>query len=171
MLKGPTLINFGRKSKPLSPTKGTCTKQHMQRLEEERLISHFIEIANIFHTLFIGVSAHISISPEHAFAINLSVYRISQKCNHLQFSFLHAEVGYAKRLLDSLNLIIKYHLGFSLFPLSYWLFHVLNLTINAWSLWKRSNVSVLFKKDSFTDKVNYRPVSVLHVSLECSKEF
>ena len=36
------------------------------------------------------------------------------------------------------------------------------ITIKAWpSLWKRSNVSSLYKKDSPTDKVNYRLVSVL----------
>ena len=36
------------------------------------------------------------------------------------------------------------------------------ITIHAWpSLWKRSNVSPLYKKDSPTDKANYRPVSVL----------
>ena len=45
-------------------------------------------------------------------------------------------------------------------PLTYLINHC--IAINAWpSLWKRSNVSTLYKKDSPTDKVNYRPVSVL----------
>ena len=62
---------------------------------------------------------------------------------------------------------IKYHkkvLTISSEALTVPLTNLINhcITINAWpSLWKHSNVSPVYKKDSPTDKVNYRPVSVL----------
>ena len=133
-----------------------------------------MEIANIFNKHFIdGVAAHIPILSEHTFANHLSVNKISERCNHLQFSFRHVEVGYVKKLIDSLNpeeatgpdKISPRVLTVSSEALAVQLTNLINhcITINAWpSLWKRSNVSPLYKKDSPTDKpVNHRPVSVL----------
>ena len=68
---------FWKKFKPLLPSKGT--RQHIQLLEEGRLISDNREIANIFNKHFIdGVAAHIPTLSEHAFANHLSVNKISQ---------------------------------------------------------------------------------------------
>ena len=81
-------------------------------------------------------------------------------------------MGYVKKLLDSLtpkkatgpDKISPRVLTISSEALAVPLTNLINhcITINAWpSLWKRSNVSPVYKKDSPTDKVNYRPVSVL----------
>ena len=164
---------FWKKFKPLLPSKST-QQQHIQLLEEGRLITDHMEIANVFNKHFIdGAAAHISIwSTENAFANHLSVNKISQRCNRLQFSFRHVEEGYIKKLIDSLNpkkatgpdKISPRGLTVSSEALTVLLTNLINhcITINAWpSLWKRSNVSLLYKKDCPTDKVNYRPVSVL----------
>ena len=117
----PTLVNSGKKIKPLLPSKGT--HQHIQLPEEGRLISDNREMAKIFTKRFIdGAAAHIPTLSEHAFAKHLIVNKISQKCNHLQFSFRHVEVGYVKKLIDTLNprrslVQIKYHKGLSHFVL------------------------------------------------------
>ena len=69
------------------------------------MISDKMEIANIFNKHFIDqcVAAHIPILPEHALSNHLSVNKHSQKCNQLQFSFRHVQVGYVKKLIDTLN--------------------------------------------------------------------
>lgn len=90
----------------------------------------------------------------------------------MQFSFRHVEVGYVKKLIDSLNpkkgtgpdKISPRALTVSCEALTVPLTNLINhcITINAWpSLWKRGNVSRLYKKDNPTDKVNYRLGSVL----------
>ena len=87
----------------LLPSNST-QQQQMQLLEEGRLITDNVEIANIFNKHFIdGVAAYIPILSEHAFVNHLSVNEISHRCNHLQFSFHQVEVGYVKKLIDSLN--------------------------------------------------------------------
>ena len=59
-----TLVNSGKKLKPLLPSKST-QQQHIKLLEEGQLITHNMEIANIFNKHFIhGVAAHISILSE-----------------------------------------------------------------------------------------------------------
>ena len=163
---------FWKKFKPLLPSKST-QQQQIQLMEEGRLITDNVEIANIFNKHFThGIAAHIPILPEHAFVNHLSVNEISHRCNHLQFSFHQVEVGYIKKLLDSLNpkkatgpdKISPRVLTVSSEALAVPLTNLINhcITIHAWpSLWKRSNVSPLYKKDSPTDKANYRPVSVL----------
>ena len=119
-----------------------------------------------------GVAAHIPNLHENALANHLSVNEISRRCSHLIFSFRHNEVGYVKKLLASLNpkkatgpgKISPRILAVSPEALAVPLTNLMNhcITVNAWSsLWKRSNVTPLYKKDSTMDKTNYRPVSVL----------
>ena len=94
---------FWKNIKPLLPSKST-QQQQIQLLEEGQLITDNVEIANIFNKHFIhGVAAYIPILSEHAFVNHLSVNEISHRCNHLQFSFHQVEVGYVKKLIDSLN--------------------------------------------------------------------
>ena len=119
-----------------------------------------MEIGNIFNKHFIdGVAAHSPILSEHAFANRLSVHKISRRRNHLQLSFRHVE-----KKATGPDKISQKVLTISSEALTVPLTNLINhcITINAWpSLWKHSNVSPVYKKDSPTDKVNYRPVSVL----------
>ena len=150
---------FWKNFKPLLPSKST-QQQHIQRLEEGWLIIDNMEIGNIFNKHFIdGVAAHIPILSEHAFANRLSVHKISRRRNHLQLSFRHVE-----KKATGPDKISQKVLTISSEALTVPLTNLINhcITINAWpSLWKHSNVSPVYKKDSPTDKVNYRPVSVL----------
>ena len=137
------------------------------------MITENIEVANIFNKYFTdSVAAHIPNLHKNALANHLSVNEISRRCNHLQFSSRHIEVGYVKKLLDSLNpkkatcpdKISPRILAVSSEALTVPLTNLMNhcITVNAWpSLWKRSNVTPLYKKDSTLDKTNCRPVSVL----------
>ena len=96
---------FWKKFKPLLPCK-CAHQQNIQLLEEGRLITDNIEVANIFNKHFTdSVAAYHSITNlhENALANHLSVNEISRRCSHLQFSFRHIEVGYVKKLLDTLN--------------------------------------------------------------------
>ena len=92
--------------------------------------------------------------------------------NHLSVNEISIEMDYVKKLIDSLNpkkatgpdKISPRVLTASSEVLAVPLTNLINhcITIHAWtSLWKRSNVSPVYKKDSPTDKANYRPVSVL----------
>ena len=75
----PTLVNSGKKFKPLLPSKGT-QQQHIQLLEEGWLITYNMEIANIFNKHFIDdVTAHVPILYAHVCANHLSVSKISQR--------------------------------------------------------------------------------------------
>ena len=137
---------FWKKFKPLLPSKST-QQQHIQRLEEGWLIIDNMEIGNIFNRHFIdGVAAHIPILSEHAFANRLSVNKISRRRNHLLLSFRHVEVGYVKKLIDSLkpkkatgpDKISQRVLTISSEALTVPLTNLINhcITINAWpSLW------------------------------------
>ncbi|KAJ7365824.1 hypothetical protein OS493_002545 [Desmophyllum pertusum] len=63
-----------------------------------------MEVANIFNNYFTdGVAAHIPILHENAFTSHLSIAEIHRRFRHLEFSFHHVEVGYVKKLLDSLK--------------------------------------------------------------------
>ena len=164
---------FWKKFKPLLPSK-CAHQQNIQLLEKGRLITDNIEVANIFNKYFTdSVAAHIPNLHENAFANHLSVNEISRRCSHLQFSFRHNEVGYVKKLLDSLNpkkatgpdKISPRILAVSSEALAVPLTNLMNhcITVNAWPslCGKRSNVTPLYKKASTMDKTNYRPVSVL----------
>ena len=60
---------FWKKFKPLLPSKST-QQQQIQLMEEGRLITDNVEIANIFNKHFThGIAAHIPILPEHAFTL------------------------------------------------------------------------------------------------------
>ena len=109
---------------------------------------------------------------ESNFVNHASVNEIRRrhKCKH--FSFSSVGVGYIKDLLVSINPnkatgsdnISPRVLAVSSEALAVPLINLINQCIaaNTWpSLWKCSNVTPLFKKDSPTDKTNYRPVSVL----------
>ena len=153
---------FWKNFKPLLPSKST-QQQHVQLLEEGRSITDNMEITNIFNKHFIdGVATYIPIFCENAFADHLSVNKISLRYNLLQLFLLHFEMGYVKKLIDSLN--PKKATGpnkisprvptVSSMPMAVPLTNIINhyIIINAWpSLWKRSNVSPLYKKDSPTD--------------------
>ena len=84
---------FWKKFKPLLPSKST-QQQQIQLLEEGRLITDNVEIANIFNKHFIdSAAAHIPMVSEHALVNHLSVNEISYRCNQLQFSFHQVEAA------------------------------------------------------------------------------
>ena len=163
---------FWKKFKPLLPSK-CAPQQNIQLLEDGRLITDNIEVANVFNKYFTDdVSAHIPNMCKSNFVNYASVNEIRRrhKCKH--FSFSSVEVGYIKDLLVSLkpnkatgsDNISPRVLVVSSEALAVPLTNLINhcISANAWpSLWKCSNVTPLFKKDSPADKTNYRPVSVL----------
>ena len=163
---------FWKKFKPLLPSK-CAPPQNIQLLEEGRLITNNTEVANVFNKYFTdGVSAHIPNLCESTFVNHVSVNEIKQRHKNKHFSFSSVEVGYIKDLLVSLNPnkatgsdnISPRVLAVSSEALAVPVTNLINhcLAANAWpSLWKCSNVTPLFKKDSPADKTNYRPVSVL----------
>ena len=166
---------FWKKFHCLLPSKDRGNS-HIQLIEDGRLITDSIDVANLLNDYFIHAvprPTHMSNLQPEEFKTHSSVIAIEQKFKgQMSFSFTPVRDSYIKRILSSIKInkatgadgisprLLKLAEPGILSSLTKFINRC--ITGSSWPTnWKTSIISPIYKKDSETMKSNYRPVSVL----------
>ena len=163
---------FWNKLRPLLPSKEK-KQSKIILIENERVITDSLMVAEMFNNYFCEVSRSDGDSKEMVeFVDHPSVKVIAEKTCDDVFDLVPVDVGYIRKILDSLDprkavgcdKISQRLLRLSSPVIAEPVTRLINyfITNRQWPIvWKSSDVVPVFKKESMTDKTCYRPVSVL----------